>query len=461
MRFLFRRITARSAFRLLMAIGLSGCAARSPLAAIPKLERQRDARPDAAKVLRALGIAYYKAGRYDDARRVLARAHELAPKDGTTSLYLGMAAEQRGDLAAAREAYASYVAHGRTSRVRAQLRARLAALARAQLVADAKAAVAAENTVAGGAGPANTVAVLPLAYNGGDTTLASLGVGLADLMITDLSRSSQLTVVERGQIDALLDEVALSQNGAVDASTAVRSGRLARAGRLVRGAVTQLDQTSLRADAAVVDVATARTGGPVNTDFGLDAVLDAEKRIVLALFAEMGITLTPAERAAIDQRPTRSLTAFLAYSRGLRAEDAGRLDDAARFFGEAARIDPGFSAARAGESRAQAGSQGASVTPAAVEASLAGTPEGLTVAAAQQGDVGDASGLAGTLQSALNDVNPSPAAAAATTVVTTPVKNAVADATNTNKVTDNIGRVIVVVPLPIPLPRVTAPGPQP
>lgn len=448
MRFLVRRLASRQAFRVLMAIAFTGCAARAPLAAITRLERQRDARPEATKVLRALGIAYYRDGRFDDARRVLARAHELSPNDGTTSLYLGMAAEQRGDLAGARDAYASYVAHGRTSRVRAQLRARMATLARKQLEADAKTAVAQETSLAGAAGPPNTVAVLPLAFNGGDSTLVALGVGLADLVITDLSRSSQLTVVERGKIDALLDEVALSQTSTIDASTAVRSGRLARAGRLVRGAVTQLGGTSLRADAAVVNVATASTGGPVNADFTMDDVFDAEKKIVLALFADMGIMLTPAERAAVDLRPTRSLAAFLAYSRGLRAEDDGRLDDAARFFGEAARIDPGFSAARSGESRAQSAAAGAAVTPATMEASLAGTAEGLTIAAALQGEASDGGRLAGTLESALNDVNPSPAAAAATTTATTPIKNAVADATNTNKVTDNIGKVTVVVPIP-------------
>ena len=454
MRFLFRRLAAPPAFRLLLAIALAGCATRSPMAAIPKLERQRDARPGATKVLRALGIAYYKAGRWDDAQRVLMRARELSPNDGTTALYLGLADEQRGDLAGARDAYASYVAHGRTSLVRVQLRQHLAALARKQLEADAKTAVAQEVALSATPGPLTTVAVLPLNVTSRDSSLMSIGVGLADLMITDLSRSSQLTIVERDKLDALLDEVLRSQRGAFDPNTAVRSGKLARAGRLVRGAVTQLDGTNLRADAAVVNVTTSQTGGPVNTDFTLDALFDAEKKIVLALFADMGITLTPAERAAVDQRPTRSLAAFLAYSRGLAVENSGRLDEAARYFGEAARIDPGFTAARSGQSRAQDEAAGASVTPAAVEASLTGTPEGLTVAAAQQGDAMDAGRLAGTLESALNDVNPSPAAAAATTTATTPVKNAVADATNTNAVTDNIGKVIVVVPLPLPLPQV-------
>ena len=40
-----------------------------------------------------------------------------------------------------------------------------------------------------------------------------------------------------------------------------------------------------------------------------------------------------------------SLAAFLAYSRGLTAEDEGRFDEANRFYRDALRIDPGFGAA--------------------------------------------------------------------------------------------------------------------
>ena len=75
-------------------------------------------------------------------------------------------------------------------------------------------------------------------------------------------------------------------------------------------------------------------------------MFDLEKRIALGLFDELGVTLTVAERNAVEQRPTRSLAAFLAYSRGLTAEDDGRFDDASRFYRDALRIDPGFRAAR-------------------------------------------------------------------------------------------------------------------
>jgi hypothetical protein len=56
----------------------------------------------------------------------------------------------------------------------------------------------------------------------------------------------------------------------------------------------------------------------------------------------MGIQLTDAERQALEQRPTANLQAFLAWSRGLEAEDRGDFTAARQLFEEAQRIDPGF-----------------------------------------------------------------------------------------------------------------------
>ncbi|MFL5560018.1 MAG: CsgG/HfaB family protein [Gemmatimonadaceae bacterium] len=446
-----RRSLAALLLAALATVG--GCATHNQGSAVARLEARRDAHPEAAKTLRALGIAYYDAGRFADAVRVLGRAQQLMPSDGVTALYLGMSAEATGDLKTARTAYEGYVRFGRTSRVRAQLRGRLAALARKELEAEAKATVAAEATIGSEPGSPRTVAVLPLSFSGTDTTLTSLGRGLADLMISDLSRSSQLTVVERDRMDALLDEIKLSANGdAVDAATAVRSGRLTRAGRVVRGSITQLQGQSLRADAAVLDVRTAQAGKDLNTDFTLDALFDAEKRIVFGVFDDIGVALTPAERAAIDQRPTRSIAAFLAYSGGLAAEDSGRFDRAARLYEEAARLDPGFAAAQAGASRAQATAAGQSVTPAAVQASLAGTAEGATVNAARDGEVGDGARLASTLGAARDDLNPSPAADVAAGAIQLPAKDPVGIATGAGDVTVNTAVLRIKVGLPNVIP---------
>ena len=392
---------------------------------------------------RSLGIAYYKAGRYSDARVALETAARLQPRDGTTALYLGLAAEELGDLAAARRAYASYLNVGRTSRVRLQLQSRLAALARRELAADAKAAVAREGSLGSESGPPTTIAVLPLRFTGADSSLRPLERGFAELLITDLARSSQLTVVERPRIQALLDELALQQSGQTDSSTSVRAGKLLRAGRVVQGSIIDLGGSQLRVDAAVVDVPTTEIRGTTQGADQAERLFDLEKRIALDLFRELGVTLTVAERNAIEQRPTRSLAAFLAYSRGLTAEDQGRYDDASRFYRDASRIDPGFGAALLKSREARSVSSG-QVSAKAIEAGMRGSAE-----AARTGSRG--SDVADAARAAAGDLNPS-AAASATGPGRSgergpPQKDPASEATKTDS-RGKSGRVTVVINRP-------------
>jgi hypothetical protein len=86
--------------------------------------------------------------------------------------------------------------------------------------------------------------------------------------------------------------------------------------------------------------------GSESSTIELDAIFDAEKALAFSLFQRLGVTLTPAERAAVEQRPTRNIAALLAYSRGVRDEALGNYDRAAAQYRDAIRIDPGFSHAR-------------------------------------------------------------------------------------------------------------------
>lgn len=436
------------------AAGRQGAAVtRAPSAdAIARLEAQRRSRPASPDVARALGIAYYSEGRWADARDVLADAHRRAPRDGTTALYLGMSAEQLGDFAGARAAYSTYLRHGRTARVRGELRNRLAALTRMELRASMRAAAARESELAATAGDPNIVAVLPFRFAGTDSTLRPLERGLADLVVTDLARVRALRVVERAQVQALLHEIGMSESGRVDADGALRSGRILQAGRVVQGAITQLPGgTTLRLDGAVVDVPTAEARGAAGVDDELDALFTLQKRFTLSILDALGVEPNAEERAAIEQRPTRSLAAFLAYSSGLVAEDDGRLDEAARQFGEALRLDPGFSAARERQEDARASMSGAGTSTATIETSLAGTAEGEIAAAAADGTArtgGEAGG--GTLTSIVNDLNPSVATVATGGSTPVSVRDPASATTGTEQLTTEKGTVIIIVRKPTP-----------
>jgi tetratricopeptide (TPR) repeat protein len=403
----------RCSLVVVVAAALGACATARVAGpdAVARLESARAANPSSGPVLRSLGIAYYKTGRIAEAHSVLERAVAVDPRDGTASLYLGLAAESQNDVAAARAAYSSYVRHGRTARVRRTLEARLAALQRKEIEESAKTQILEEQRLASSPGTPNVVAVMPLAFSGPDTSLKPLERGFAELLTVDLARSSRLTVVERMRIQAIIDELKLQQSGATDSSTNVRAGKIVQAGRLVQGSIVQAGQ-QLRVDAAVIDVPTTRVAGATNDDRTLDQLLTLEKNIALGLFAQLGVTLTTAERNAIEQRPTRSLAAFLAYSHGLLLEDDGRFAEADEFYRTAVRLDPGFAAARQRSRETQNIIAGRQLTTASIESGLTGTPEGRIADRAMVGLTGG-SGDVGAALSAAAAVNPSFAGAAA------------------------------------------------
>lgn len=225
-----------------------------------------------------------------------------------------------------------------------------------------RAAVAMERELDPARLPESAVAVAPFRVVSSDTSLAVLGFGLADILMTDLSRSRQLRVVDRLRIDALVRELGLVTSGAVDSTGAARFGKLVGARRIVVGALTADTRERVRLDGRVGNVATGSIVSTTGTETTLDALLDAEKALAFAVFDQLGVVLSPDERTLVEQRPTRHLAALLAYSRGVRAEAQLDYESARRSFREAVRLDPRFSAAetrnRGVEASAPATNQG-------------------------------------------------------------------------------------------------------
>ena len=432
------------------------CGAAVPVAAqqrtdklLAKLEQARQANPSSVAANRSLGIWYYKQNRYAEARTALDMARKLDPKDGVSALYAGMAAEAMEDYTGAKDAYNTYLQFGKTRSVRSDISKRLVALSRKELHAAAKSAIANESRIAQQPGDVNQVAVMPMTFSGTDQTLAPLGRGMTDLLIGDLARSSQVQLLERDRIQAIVDELALAQTGATDAASSVRAGKLVRAGRVVQGAITQTGSRNLTVNAAVLNVASSQQQGrDVTASDVLDQIFAMEKNIALGIFDQLGVRLSAADRTALEQRPTRSLQAFLAYSNGLVASDNGRYDDAAKFFDQARSIDPGFAQALQKAQSARAAQQGAAVTNAKVESGLRGGSEGAAVAATST------TGIGSTLANAVGDINPS---AANNVNVGTggtqgqappPARDATAEKTGTDQPAQKTGTVSIIIKRP-------------
>ncbi len=191
---------------------------------------------------------------------------------------------------------------------------------------------------------------------GTDSKLTPLSYALADLITTDLARSGQLTLVERTRLGDVLRELDLAASGRVDSATAPRVGRLVSARRLVIGSLDELpNDGGLRMGVRLADVERGTVEQAIDATAPLVDILDAQKALVFRILTSLGVTLTPAERAAIEQRPTNNVTALLAYGEGIKAEYAGDYRTAASQYRRAQRLDASFVSAgvRAREVRAR------------------------------------------------------------------------------------------------------------
>ncbi|MFN2399688.1 MAG: CsgG/HfaB family protein [Gemmatimonadaceae bacterium] len=259
---------------------------------------------------------------------------------------------------------------------------------RAEADEAARAAIAGERSLSANRPSEGTVAVAPFDASSLDSNTSALGFGVADLLITDLAVSSRLRVVDRIRIDAVLRELNLANSGRMDSATAPRLGRLVAARQIISGRLTRLDGDEIRIGARLLDVdITATYGRSVGTNTNLSRILDAEKELAFMLIDELGISLTPAERAILVQRPTRDIGAFLAYSRGVRDEAGGRFESAAAEYGQALSLDPGFT-------NAASRLRGVEVQVRPMSSARANTP---------------ARGAHSSLRGVIDGVNPSPA----------------------------------------------------
>lgn len=367
---------ARDVFVLSLLLGTGACAGGGSLRladitpdAVPSLEAERNQRPQDPLVLSRLGVGYFRASRYQDARTALDSAMARDPANGIAAIYLGMTTETLGDFAAARAAYERYISVARSSDLRGAAQQRLRLVGKRELEFQARQALAQEATLSQQAPEANTVAVMPFTYSGSNREIMPLTRGLAQLVVGDLAKSRQVRVLERERMQAILDEMRLSEQGRADPQTAVRGGRLLRAARVVQGALADRDG-QLRVDAAVVDVSTAGVAASAGDQAALEQLFDLEKRLVFSIFENLGIQLSEAERQAINQRPTQNIQAFLAYSQGLEAEDRGDFAAAQAAFSQASQIDPSFSAAATSAGAAGDLNQAASQTVNEVEAGV-------------------------------------------------------------------------------------------
>ncbi|HEV3155843.1 MAG TPA: CsgG/HfaB family protein [Candidatus Baltobacteraceae bacterium] len=118
------------------------------------------------------------------------------------------------------------------------------------------------------------------------------GIALSDLITDQLANAGKFDVLDRKNLDSVLEEHHLSGSGEDSPASLVQSGRLIGAKFLVTGNVLQFDRTDQSGGASGVvmpDLAGAALGGPPSTRITLKVqvhVIDAQSGQIVQSFAE-------------------------------------------------------------------------------------------------------------------------------------------------------------------------------
>jgi tetratricopeptide (TPR) repeat protein/DNA-binding winged helix-turn-helix (wHTH) protein/TolB-like protein len=172
--------------------------------------------------------------------------------------------------------------------------------------------------------------------------------GLADMLITGLSRSRDLTVLSRRQLQVLLERIDYQRGQKTDLNDALRIGRQSRAEIIVLGSFAKLDG-SIRIDAQLQD---ARTGQTIASEqLIVDKPGDLFTQVdLLSLKIASRLGATPDDqqlKRGLAEVMTGDLQAYRCYSLALGKVSAFENTEALKLLEKAIALDPQFAMAQA------------------------------------------------------------------------------------------------------------------
>ncbi len=173
-----------------------------------------------------------------------------------------------------------------------------------------------------------------------------LSKGLADMLITELSKIQALKVIERSQLQQMIEEMKLGQSGLVDEKTAQQVGRLLGAQTLLLGGYVVMFGGKMRIDARIVEVETGRTLEAEEVTGDVKHLFKMVQKLSQKIAKALDVKLTKNDKKRLKKIQNKSFDAALYYSKGLEYLDAHDLDQARAMFQKALEINPKYESAR-------------------------------------------------------------------------------------------------------------------
>ncbi|MFN8578119.1 MAG: FlgO family outer membrane protein [Candidatus Sericytochromatia bacterium] len=173
----------------------------------------------------------------------------------------------------------------------------------------------------------------------------SLKKGIADMLITDLSKIKSLKIVEREKLENVLREINIGKNPYFDPTTAQKIGQGLHAEYILTGSYILLNDT-FRIDARLINVNSGEIVMSEKSEGLKSEFFDIQKDLVENIANSLNIKLKREEKKELREYTTKSFEAIEKYSKGLDAQDSGEQEKASKYFRESLESDPNYKLAK-------------------------------------------------------------------------------------------------------------------
>ncbi|MBA4239273.1 MAG: hypothetical protein C0448_01000 [Sphingobacteriaceae bacterium] len=193
---------------------------------------------------------------------------------------------------------------------------------------------------------AKRIAILYFDNGSDNAELSRLRKGLADMLISDLSKIKMLNVIERARLEEILKEQKLNNSKEFDASTATKVGKLLGVQYILTGAFFDL-MGSMRMDARIIDVETGKIIKSEGIDGQTNTFFDLEKKLVVKIASGLNVELNADTKEATETKTSSlSYETSLLYSDALDKMDKGENGKAIELLKKVLQKNPDFAPAK-------------------------------------------------------------------------------------------------------------------
>lgn len=192
-----------------------------------------------------------------------------------------------------------------------------------------------------------------------------LSKGVPDFLITEMSANPAIRVVERDQVQKLIDEQKLVGAGAVDRETAVKVGKLLGAQHMIFGGFMADPKGNFRIDARAVNVETGAIEFTDRVQDRSDNVLGLVSQLASRLNAGLKLPASPmrtgdasapgAQQAGAPSATKLPMRAAVLYGKALDMADKGDKARAVELFSAVLKEFPDYAPARTGMAKVNPG----------------------------------------------------------------------------------------------------------